>query len=406
LKRLARFVAIACASLAMLTVHAANTDPLDFDYEIIGANTDRPDMVFNDGSKTYIQPRQGQNISAPDGHVEGPYVVIDGTPERFEFFSNGHAVSARWKSANSFIGGNGVTDAVRGDQPQGFMGFSGRLALIGEHPSINVVRGVSSTMPVGSLVKALAPQGWSGVASKDIDLTAPISFSTVDGENWLQALNRLMSVTNLYATVDFTKERIRLDRQAPKSETEGLVAMPTAAQGSVAAPRPHSEPRSKLASLFGATAIRDSDDTHIQIRFGQKPNADLKFQTPDGRSLHPEWSRNTPVVTFDRAPTFVVTDGISRVTLDRGVVTDYDFPINNDAHLLGVFDAQGQTFFKFAPSVIKVTVTNGQGMEDGKQRGTNYMYRGIADVFKAQADGASVSVKRRVVTRFNERATS
>jgi hypothetical protein len=389
------------------TVHAANTDPFDFDYEIVGANVDRPDMVFNDGSKTYIQPYKGQNLSVPDGHVEGPYVVIDGTPERFQFSSNGHAVTARWKSANSFIGGTGVSNAVGGDQPQGFVGFSGRLALIGAHPSISVVRGVTSTMPVGVLVKALAPQGWSGVASKDIDLTAPIAFSTVDGENWLQALNRLMSVTNLYASVDFTKEKIRLDRQAPKSETEGLIATaPVSGQDSAVAQQPRPSSTSKLASLFGATAIRDSDDPHIQIRFGQKPIAELKFQTLDGRSLHPEWSHDTPVVTFDRASSFVVTDGISKVTVNREVDTVYDFPANNDAHLLVVFDAQGKTFFKFAPSVIKVSVTNGQGIQDGEQRGTNYMYPGIADLFNAQADGVSVSVKRRVVTRFNEGSTS
>jgi hypothetical protein len=363
-------------------------------------------MVFNDGTKTYIQHRKGQDISAPDGHVEGPYVVIDGTPERFVFVSNGHTVTARWKSANSFIGGSGVTDAVRGDQPQGFTGFSDRIALIGAHPNINVVRGVSSTMPVGSLVKALAPQGWSGVAAKDIDLTAPISFSTLDGENWLQALNRLMSATNLYASVDFTKERIRLDRQAPKSGTEGLIAMPAMEQGTTAAPRPHTDSASRLAATFGATAIRDSDDTHIQIRFAQRPAAQLKFQSPDGRSLHPEWNRDAPVVTLDRAPSFVVTDGISRVTIDRELVTIYDFPSTNDAHLLGVFDAQGNTFFKFSPGVIKASVTNGQGIEEGEQRGTNYMYRGTADTFKVQADGVSVSVKRRVVTRFNERATS
>jgi hypothetical protein len=406
LKRLARFVSIAFASFAVSTVHAANTDPFDFDYEIIGANADRPDMVFNDGSKTYIQHHKGQEISAPDGHVEGPYVVIDGTPERFQFLSNGHTVTARWKSANSFIGGAGVADAVGGDQPLGFIGFSDRLALIGDHPNIGVVRGVSSTMPVGTLVKALAPQGWSGVASKDVDLTAPIAFSTVDGENWLQALNRLMSATNLYASVDFTKEKIRLDRQAPKSDTAALVAMPLPQYAPEATPLPHRDSASKLASWFGAEAIRDGDDTHIQIRFSQKPKADLKFQTPEGRSLHAEWGRDMPVVTFDRAPSFIVTDGISKVLVDREVATVYEFPGNNDAHLLGVFDAQGNTFFKFAPSVIKLSVTNGQGMENGEQRGANYMFRGTSDLFKAQADGASVSVRRRMVTRFNEKPST
>lgn len=406
MKRLARYVSIAYACLAVSAVHAANTDPFDFDYEIIGANADRPDMVFNDGSNTYIQHRPGQEISVPGGHPEGPYVVIDGTPEQVDFFSNGHSVTARWKSANSFIGGNGVGDAVRGDQPQGFTGFSDRLALIGQHPSIGVVRAVSSTMPVGGLVKALAPQGWSGAASKDIDLTAPIAFSTVDGESWLQALNRLMSATNLYASVDFTRERIRLDRQAPKSDVETFPAMPAPQPASVASAQLQADTTSKLASWFNATGIRDSDDTHVQMRFSQKPKANLRFETPDGSSLHPEWSNDTPVVTFDRAQAFVVTDGISKVMVNREVVTVYDFPRDNTAHLQDVFDANGRTFFKFASSVIKISVVNGKGAEDGEQRGSNYMYRGVDDSFKAQGDGVPVYIKRRLVTHFSERGAS
>jgi hypothetical protein len=406
LKRLARYVSIAFASLVVSTAHAANTDPFDFDYEIIGANADRPDMVFNDGSNTYIQHRPGQEVSAPGAHAEGPYLVISGTPDHFEFLSNGHSVTARWKSANSFIGGNGVADAVRGDQPVGFTGFSDRLALIGQHPDIGVVRAVSSTMPVGALVKALAPQGWSGTASKDIDLTAPVAFSTTDGESWLQALNRLMSATNLYASVDFTSERIRLDRQAPKSEVDTFSGIPTPQPVPVAAVPPQTEAASRLASWFNATGIRDSDDTHIQMRFGQKPKANLKFETTDGSSLHPTWSGDTPVVTFDRAQAFIVTDGITKVMIDRDVVTVYDFPRDNAAHLQDVFDANGRTYFKFAPNVIKVSVVNAKGAEGGEQRGSNYMYRGIEDSFKAEGDGVQVYVKRRLVTHFSEKDAS
>ena len=43
-------------------------------------------------------------------------------------------------------------------------------------------------MPVGNLVKALVPQGWSGSAQKDVDLTSAMQFQTHEGENWLQAL--------------------------------------------------------------------------------------------------------------------------------------------------------------------------------------------------------------------------
>jgi hypothetical protein len=84
-KRIARYVAIACACMAGTVAQAADTDPFDFDYSIIGANADRPEAVFNDGSQTFIQPRKGQSIIADGGHVEGPYVVIDGTPDTIQF---------------------------------------------------------------------------------------------------------------------------------------------------------------------------------------------------------------------------------------------------------------------------------------------------------------------------------
>ena len=66
---------------AGVLAHAASTDPFDFDDEIDGGLTERPALIFNDGSKTYIQPRAGQVITADGSHAEGPYVVIDGTPE-------------------------------------------------------------------------------------------------------------------------------------------------------------------------------------------------------------------------------------------------------------------------------------------------------------------------------------
>jgi hypothetical protein len=81
MKRIVTSIAVTCAMAAGVLAHAASTDPFDFDYEIDGGLTERPALIFNDGSKTYIQPRAGQVITADGGHAEGPYVVIDGTPE-------------------------------------------------------------------------------------------------------------------------------------------------------------------------------------------------------------------------------------------------------------------------------------------------------------------------------------
>jgi hypothetical protein len=98
-------IAITCAALLnAMTSHAANTDPFDFDYEISGGIAERPALIFNDGSKTYIQPRAGQVITAQDGHREGPYVVVDGTPETITYCVAGRNATARWTKANTFIG--------------------------------------------------------------------------------------------------------------------------------------------------------------------------------------------------------------------------------------------------------------------------------------------------------------
>ena len=73
------FLAITIA-LVCGTALGANTDPFDFDYQINAGNPQRPALMFNDGSNTYIQPRPGQLITAADSHREGPYVVVAGVP--------------------------------------------------------------------------------------------------------------------------------------------------------------------------------------------------------------------------------------------------------------------------------------------------------------------------------------
>jgi hypothetical protein len=70
-KRIPRYVAIACVCMAGNVGHLANTDPFDFDYTIIGSSSQRPESVFNDGSQTYIQPRLGQVVTAVGGQMEG-----------------------------------------------------------------------------------------------------------------------------------------------------------------------------------------------------------------------------------------------------------------------------------------------------------------------------------------------
>jgi hypothetical protein len=399
------------AVLCLLTaarVSVAGTEPFDFDYEIAGGIAERPALIFNDGSKTYIQPRAGQSISVSGGHREGPYVVVDGTPPSIQYTVAGHTATASWSRANSFIGGHGLVPGSGDDQPVAFAGFSGRLSLVGEHGALEPVRALNASMPVAAVVKALVPQGWSGSAQKDVDLSAASRFETQPGENWMHALDRLMGQTGLYADVDFDSRHVRLRRELEKSGALNFAVASTLttpdAAATVATGNDASAPaESLLAKYFGANAIRDGDDAHTQIRFAAKPK-DLTFQTADGVSLHPRWDADAGVMSIDRADRFFVSNGTSRVEVARRAGTVYDFPASNSAHLEAVFDQGGETFFKFSPSVINVSVADVRHLGSGEQKGRYYKFNGTSEQFIVTADGQTVSVLRRHDVKYFERA--
>jgi hypothetical protein len=398
--------AIACVCLLVgQSVRAANTDPFDFDYEIMGGITERPALIFNDGSKTYIQPRAGQIITAEGGHSEGPYVVVDGTPETISYKVAGRTAVARWTRANHFIGGTGALASLRDDQPATFDGFTNRLVLIGSHGALEPVRDLKATMPVANLVKALVPQGWTGSALKDVDLNSQAGFATRTGENWLQALDQLMAQSGLYADVDFGTRHVRLHRDAPKSAALNYAAgEQNTAASAVLTTAPVAPQPSLLAQTFGAQAIRDGDDTHTQIRFAAKPLKELTFKAIDGRSLRPKWDDATNVMTIERVPRFVVSDGASSVEVERTAATVYDFDATSPTRLEAVFDKDGETYFKFAESVVQVTVADVRHLGSGEQKGRYYRFKGTAEQFIVTADGNTVNVTRRHDVKYAEQA--
>ena len=401
-----RLLALAtlCAFGMAHLASAANTDPFDFDYEVAGGIAERPALIFNDGAKTYLQPRAGQVITVAGSHPEGPYVVVDGTPATIQLSVAGHTAVATWNRANTFIGGHGVVPGAGDDQPAAFSGFSGRLSLVGDHGALEPVRSINANMPVAAIVKALVPQGWSGSAQKDVDLTATNRFETEPGENWMHALDRLMTQTGLYADVDFDARHVRLRRDVEKSGGLNYAVASVTQTGPVAKVAFSTPPQeSLLAKYFNANAIRDGDDTHTEIRFAATPK-DLKFSTAEGTSLHPKWNSNTGVMTIDRAERFVVSDATNRVEVARNAGTVYDFPAGNAAHLEAVFDQGGHTYFKFAPSVINVTVADVHHLGSGEQKGRYYKFNGTSEQFIVTADGQTVSVLRRHDVKYFERA--
>ena len=410
-------------ALAAVTLNAvaAGTDPLDFDYEIAGNVLERPALVFNDGSDTYFQPRAGQSLRVDGGHSQGPYIVVPGTPEVIRYSAGGSSATAYWKKANRFIG-----DKARSDTPSGFSGFSGRLALIGPRSSLESTRPLNATLPLAQLVKALVPQGWTGSAQKDIDLTTSASFGTRDGENWMQSLDRLVAASDLYADVDFNSHHVTLRRSAPQSVAVNYVAPvsqvaanPATASSSVT---PATDPiadiakktdtdapaasGSVLAAKLGALAIRDGDDSHIQIKFSVKPATELKVTGQDGKSLRPKWDDATDVLTFNRAERFTIASATDKVEVARVAGTVYEFDTANKAALQSVFDENGSTFFKFADTVGKVTVADVAHMGSGEQKGRFYKFNGTADQFIVNADGNVVNVLRKHDVRFFDRPAS
>jgi hypothetical protein len=404
------FLAITIALLCG-TAMGANTDPFDFDYQINAGNPQRPALMFNDGSNTYIQPRPGQLITAADSHREGPYVVIAGVPETVEYTVNGGTVTANWKRGNSFMGEAGN---ATGDLPPTFAGFSDRLILVGPHGAIGSVRTLSTDMPLSLLVKALVPQGWTGSAMKTIDLTKSAAFSTREGENWMQALDRLMTQSGLYAQVDFANEHISLRDNAPKSAGVNYAADARVGEGEratlvkrvdVEIPSSVATPPSgpTLASAFGADAIRDSGDGHIQLRFASKP-ADLSVTTTEGKSLHPKWDDHSHVMTFERADRFVVSDGKTQVEVARVRNIDFQFDRDNAAGLETVFEKDGATFLKFAESVIRVSVFDADHIGHGEHKGRYFKFDGTPEKLTVVADGNVLEVARAPVVRFYQRS--
>jgi len=411
-------------ALAAVTLNAAaaGTDPLDFDYEIAGNVLERPALVFNDGSDTYFQPRAGQVLRVDGGHSQGPYIVVPGTPEVIRYSAGGSSATAYWKKANRFIG-----DKARTETPAGFTGFSGRLALIGPRSSLESTRPLNATLPLAQLVKALVPQGWTGSAQKDIDLTTSTSFGTRDGEKWMQSLDRLVAASDLYADVDFNSHHVTLRRSAPQSVAVNYVApvsqvaatpAPASSASASAAADPIGDIAKKaeaqtsaasgsvLAAKLGAVAIRDGDDSHIQIKFSAKPAAELKVTGQDGKSLRPKWDDATDVVTFNRAERFTISNGTDNVEVARVAGTVYEFDTANKAALQSVFDENGSTFFKFADTVGKVTVADVAHMGSGEQKGRFYKFNGTADQFIVNADGNVVNVLRKHDVRFFDRPAS
>ncbi len=312
-------------AIALVAGHAraADTDPLDFDYQVVARASDRPALIFNDGLSTYIQPG-GQIVQADSGVQNGPYWVVDGVPDVVRYSANGQPVVARWKRANGFTSEAGNPT---GDMPRSLAAVSGRLALIGAYAELPLVRAGRTALPLAQMVKSIVPAGWSGTAQKDIPLTDDVSLDARAGENWLQALARVLEQRNLFAEVDFTRRNIALratppkafsvemekaSRQAGMLQVSAPATVAAAAEPAAVAVSETSVPAVNLmpegptlASAFDALAIRDAKYGRIEIRFEREPK-DLELRDASGSKLRAKWDEIERVLSIPTVDRFAI----------------------------------------------------------------------------------------------------
>ena len=71
-----------------------------------------------------------------------------------------------------------------------------------------------------------------------------------------------------------------------------------------------------------------------------------------------------------------------------------------------MFDKDGETYFKFADSVVQVTVADVRHLGTGEQKGRYYRFKGTAEQFIVTADGNTVNVTRRHDVKYAEHASA
>ncbi|GJG97757.1 pilus assembly protein PilL [Cupriavidus pauculus] len=211
-------MALAAIGAAWGPAHAADTDPLDFEYRVIASAANRPAIVFNDGQWTYLQHRPGQVIRADGAVRSGPYWLIEGVPDTLRYEVDGQPVLLKRKASNGFLADTSPDHFGHGELADLPSVVAQRLVIRGDYQALGALRAATATLPLSEMVRAIVPRSWRGAADRDVSLTENVTLRIRDGENWLQALGRLMTVRNLYADVDFARRHITL-RTTP---SEGL----------------------------------------------------------------------------------------------------------------------------------------------------------------------------------------
>ncbi|MGF6440599.1 hypothetical protein [Paraburkholderia youngii] len=388
----ARVLAKAAIVFAMAVVaHGAlAAGPLDFGYAVDGPPTVRPTLVFNDGQDTYIQPASGIPTTVKGAVQDGPYLRVSGMPSAISVRAGRYSMTATHTAPpapavesspyqqTTLQAGGMYQRPEMGGVPPHHQDAPAMPPMLG--------RADAPTAVAGTLAPTIVGQGAPGLVQGPV-VSASIAPSVAESVE--RAANRIASADSTAANT-----------AAPTSAAATANATATIT-ASVPAAAP--QPVSQLASKFGATAIRDSDASHTQIRFAQKPLSELAFTSADGRALNPSWDLGNHVVTIDRVDHFTVTDGKAIVEVARVASSTFDFEVNNPVQLEAVFAKDGATYFKFAPHAKHVRVVDATRTAKGEQKGRYYKVADVGDQFVITAGGKSVTVNRKEAVAYYDR---
>lgn len=397
------------AAVAM-SANAASTDPLDFDYEVDAATADRPALIFNDGSNTFVQARPGQQVAAAGSYTEGAYVVFAGVPGQIQFNVNSHPVTATWRKSNQMLSepGNPNSELARD-----FSGFLGHIAIIGSYGTLEAVRPTDMSLPLAGAIKTLTPSGWSGSAEKSVNATRVVALRTEPGVNWLQALDQLLTRENLYAEADFGRRHISLRGEPEKasavvepSRVSVSSAVATLESGASADKNVSAgivstvgEKAASLASVFGVISVKDEGTDRISMCFHERP-LNLNVLEENGSMLSTKWDNRVNCLTFNRMARFTVKGTQGAIDVARVAGADYEFPSDNVAGLQRVYEDETSTYLVFVNTPHSLHVIDDLGMDNGVLRDRYYKYEGKPAKLSVVADGHAVTVLRNPSVHF------
>lgn len=376
-----RLVQSALAVLVAIQIAptAQAAGPLDFGYAVDGPPSIRPVLVFNDGTDTYVQPAQGVPTVVKGAIPDGPYLRAPGLPDTLKVKAGRYSLTVNHVAAPSAPG------APMAPAPVMPISRAASLNAMTSNPSLGPVAARPMAPPplLRPIQVPAAPAGATAAGLVAEPVTNSANASAVD------AIEK--------AAMDIAARDAAGGSVAPATATSANSSQNAAVSGT-------QQGSSLLARSFGATAIRDSDTCHTQIRFAAKPAKELVFTSAEGRSLNPVWDTTSNVVTIDRVDRFNVSDGGATVEVARVASSAFDFDLENAAHLVGVFSKDGATYFKFGAAASHVSVVDVNHAGTGRQKGHYYKFDGIADQFIVTANGKSINVTRKNEVTYYDRA--